>query len=328
MRLIFLIAALTAGAQAHALELSTQTIHWSGHLIAGYDGYESTGTGGFGVNEAYLESLYEFDSKLNARAGFFLNKFGEPKAALRTAYLEFKIHQTCRLQAGRVILPTSRDHAAKLADLEFSNRSRTVSELYKNEATGTDQGIKAVGRAAFFDYAAALVNGTGSDSADDNRHRTSILRLAANWPEFALAGYGYWGKQGPGGAEMPKNRWGGEMRLGPPEFPIRVEYHLGEDGAMRRAGWIIQAETILPLFSQEAYEKLAWLRTIRPALRFERWDPDLDQINDKEMIASYAINWYPYQHLRLSLQYDDRQEEDRAYQVSNNSFSARVQASF
>ena len=330
-RFVSLLFWLCAGAlPAQSFELSTSPVNWGGHLMIRYGADQSTGSvDTLSLRQAYLQASYQFDERLNAQIGFFADKFGSAKEALRTAFLDWRAASFLRLNAGRIILPTSREHASLLSDLEFINRSRAVSELFKNEPAGSDLGLKVLGRVKFFDYAAAMVNGAGDNVADDTQAKTVAARLAANWPEFGLAGYGYFGDQASGPDQTAvKNRWGGEMRLGPPEFPIRVEYHRGQDGGVHSLGWFIQAETILPLFSQEAYEKLAWLRTVRPALRFERWDPDIHQQNDKESVANYAINWYPTASLKIGVEYNDRREEAQAKQISNNAFAAHIQAKF
>ena len=314
----------------NASEISTGTLRWSGHVMVRYAADQSAGSlDSFSINRAYLRASYAFDSRLTGTISFLANKTSVPGQALGHTFLDFRAADFLHFQAGQILIPTSHESMVSSADLDFLNRSHTILRLYPNEFEGSDVGAQVLGNWKNLSGAVAVVNGAGSNVSDDTQAETVISRLAVDFENFALGGYGYLGDQSAGFMpSITKNRFGGELRLGPRDFPIRAEYHRGQDGTIHNQGWFIQGETVLGIFSQEAYRKWLWLQKLHVGVRLERWDPDIHVQNDKETIASFALHYYPENYLRLSVEYDDKREETVAAEIPNNAFLAQIQAKF
>ncbi|GEM_PF-5070967 len=328
--LIFFVFVYWFSFNLSAEEISTGTLRWGGHIMVRYAADQTAGSlDSFSINRAYLRASYKFDSRLTGTVSFLANQTANPRQALGHTFLDYRAADFLHVQAGQILIPTSHESLTSPADLDFLNRSYTILQLYPTGYEGADIGAQVLGNWKNFSGAVAVVNGAGPNVSDDTQAKTVVSRLAADWDNFALGGYAYLGDQASG--FMPsviKNRFGGELRLGPREFPIRAEYHRGQDGTIDSQGWFVQGETVFGIFSQEAYRKWLWLQRLHVAIRLERWDPDVHVQNDKETITSFALHYYPESYLRLSAQYDVKQEETLAAEIPNNAFLANLQVKF
>ncbi|MBI2069194.1 MAG: hypothetical protein HYT79_01210 [Elusimicrobia bacterium] len=316
-------AGLFAGA-ASAQEISTGTLHWGGHLIVRYTADTSTGAvDAFTVGETLLHALYKPHPKVAMRARLVLNKLHSRQEGLRHAYLEYEVFPRWDIEAGQISIPVSREITAALPDLDFSEPALFARRLFNREPEGTDIGAKIKGRWKMFHLGAAAVNGAGPNAADDTGKKSFAGRLGGEWREFALGGYAYLGDQADSAGPVLRNRFGGELRLGPPGQNLRAEYHRGQDGTLVSDGWFIQMDAALGIFSPEAYRKLEWLQRLRPVVRFESYDPDRQTRNDRQMTTRATIHYYFSNDFRLSVQYDAGREEDPKKQIDNDAFTAQ-----
>ena len=237
-----------------------------------------------------------------------------------------------RLSIGQFKSPFSLELNTACAGLHTINRSQVVSQL---ASPGRDLGLMlSGGYEKRVSYSFALMNGTGSGVADDNKGKDTAGRVVISPVEWVRTGGSFrLGKAKPavaGADEDERTRYGGELEVSYTDFLVQGEYIYGKDvgsyttgggcgdpleiheGTVERSGFFVQGMYMTP-----------W--NLQPVIKYESWDPNTDEEKDTEQIITFGLNYFLNDWTRVQINYLYCAEE---VEVGNDRVLVQVQAKF
>jgi phosphate-selective porin len=208
--------------------------------------------------------------------------------ALRDAYVAMRFVPAATIRFGQLPMPYGLERVSSSNIMPFTER--LLTEL----APGRDLGVVVSNERPFFgwlSYAAAVMNGTGQNTRDDNGAKDASLRVTVlpfRRRRLQLGINGARGKQPDGSRE----RIGGDIRFESRVFQATAEYlHqnsenglVSEEGFYASGGWRIYPAIPRPVFDH-----------IELAARFGRLTGGLHPSRQWD----FAINYYVQRRLRL-----------------------------
>jgi hypothetical protein len=234
---------------------------------------------GFTVAQARLalsgdiSSLFSFAFSLEATNGD-----QENRKMLYDLYVDTAIIRNFKIRLGQFKYPFGLEQTTPDADLELINKAEVVNALIKPTR---DIGVQ-VNRelaAAWLrpNLTLALVNGSGSNTEDENGRKTFIGRLNVTPLNGLTIGASFY--DGTTGAADRKTRAGFELKYESNRLWAKGEYISGKDKTQRKVGYYLTlGYTILP--------RTALL------LRYDRWNPDRD-IKDLDVSRfTFGVNYF------------------------------------
>lgn len=208
--------------------------------------------------------------------------------ALRDAYVALRFVPGATVRFGQLPMPYGLERVTSSNIMPFTER--VLTEL----APGRDLGVVVSNERPFLgwlSYAAAVMNGTGQNTRDDNGAKDAALRISVlpfRQRVLQLGVNGARGKQ-PNGV---RERTGGDIRFESRVFQFAAEYlHqksenglVSEEGFYASGGWRIYPATPRPVFDH-----------IELAARFGRLTGGLVPSRQWD----FAVNYYIQRRLRL-----------------------------
>ena len=348
------LAAGAAHAEMEVVKSTYGTLVLSGYAIGRYtyqygeqpDGF-STATSTVALRSASLI----FAGDIFKYAGYFIYFDAVATPALVDAYGTFKAIPRVELKGGQFLVPFSRESYTSTSKILTIDRS--LAALNVAPPQGRDLGLQAEfklapeGKPYWGALAAALVNGSGPNRADENTAKDVAVRLAGNplpWEAtkgVTAEGYYYLGKPAVYDPADPlvrwgigdEKRWGGALAWDHERFSFQSEYlwrrgRYDADEALGRAdlSWSRGG-----LYAQASYKQtlpLAWLQVLEPCARWERYEPNADAAGDRTTGLTGGLNLHfdGGHHCKLMLNYQKLKEERD--EVKNDKVSAQFQVRF
>lgn len=260
---------------------------------------------------------------------------------------------TLALTLGQFLVPFGSDNLATEDKIPTVNKAQYLSYLGISRDVGfyADGGIingydpvSGIITPLVY-YTLGVINGSGSNKADDNERKGFIGRIIIS-PEkkyfSVFRGLKFGGSYYAGHAGIQntkKERIGSEFEWLKKPFLLTGEYVEGRDGAITRG-----VENITK--SQGIVGTLFWTTTalpeFQPLFRFDRFDPDKKKSNDRKDVYTIGFNYFFYQVppftrrvyettktervIKLQVNYNIVREESK--QIKNDELTTQVVFSF
>jgi hypothetical protein len=233
------------------------------------------------------------------------------------------------LKLGQFQVPFGYETQNSNFDVEAIDRSQVVTALWHNGTTAgysRDQGAMVYGRHTLLVYQAALVNGSGLNTSDNNNHKDLVARVGLGIPMFAGLGFSVLrGKGGPEDSLLDRTGMGFDLFLDTGKVLLEAEWisakgtnaydsedkiWMGSEGEFG-GYYAIVGYRVTPL--------------IEPVFKYDKFDPNKD-VDDDEVTAMYfGVNLNFEGKARLLTHYVT---VDETPSVDNNRLMGQVQARF
>ncbi len=262
-----------------------------GHILENWQDQSN----GLQVRRARLALTGQVMKGLRFRANVDLAK----TPTLLDLFAEFDLAKPLGLRLGQFLIPFSLENVTSVADMEVINRSLIVETFAPGrdiKSQGRDVGLVGFGKASIFEYAGGVVNGSGINRPDANKHKDLAGRLLVkplSW--LSLGGSLYVGKQSLTATSplATRDRSGLEMSMALDRVIAKGEYIHATDGPVKHAGWYLLAGAFVDPG-----------RKLQPLARIEALDPDTALPGDRHNAATLGLNWYLTGKTRLMLNYE------------------------
>jgi len=345
---------LSAGAQAdvNVVHADYGTLTIAGYAIARYTYQYGENAAGFSTATstfALRSASIIFCGDIFKYAGYNVYVDAVATPALMDAYGTFKAIPRTEIKAGQFLVPFSREAYTSTSKLLFIDRSLAANGC--TSALGRDVGVQAEfalkpeGKPYWGALAAAGLNGTGPNAADDNTAKDLALRLAGNpLPWEAMKGltaeaYYYLGKPSIYDPTAPTYEWGigdetkvgGCLAFDHARFTVQTEYLALATKLAANAEHTAYELKRGGLYAGASYKQplpWPWLQQLEPCARWETYDPDRDAPDDRTGAVTGGVNLHfdGGHHCKLMLNYQSLREEGPA--VDNDKISGQFQVRF
>lgn len=258
------------------------------------------------------------------------NEFGGSSQKLLDAELGYEFNPYLKVSAGQFKIPFSQENLASSAKLDTINRSQIVEALTARSKdvignqSGRDIGIKASGSfweakdRYLFDYALGVFNGSGINTSDRNEQKDFVGRTVFHpIKELSLGGSYYAGRYTLSSAPARKDdrdRIGAEFAYVRDPISLKGEYIKGNDGAVEKDGWYLQAGYF---FIPKKFQGL---------FKFDTYDPNTKVSKNATDVYTIGANWFFNKWAKLQVNYELKEEEGSA--TDNNALIAQLQLGF
>lgn len=235
----------------------------------------------------------------------------ENKKMVYDVYIETSIIKDFKIRLGQFKYAFGLEQSTPEADLDFINKADVVSNLIKPTR---DIGLQ-VSRDIDFssvrtNLTLGLVNGSGSNTEDENNRKTLIGRFLLTPVKGLTLGASYY--DGATGIADKKNRVGAELKLEICKLFLKAEFITGKDKTAKKEGYYFTlGYTVLP-------------STVLLA-RYENWDVDKNLVDRDISRLTIGLNYYFGKNVLWRTNYERRMEKPA---VKNDVFSTQFQVKF
>ena len=274
------------------------------------------------TGKVYTDFYYYF----TLEASPFLT--GEGSVVLLDAFVSYRKFNWAKISMGSFKQPFSLELSTPCHGLTTINRAIVVDQLI---APQRDYGLMVFGGNKYtkFNYAAALMNGSGLHVSDNNSKKDIIGRATYKAFSFLTIGasfrYGY-----PTNIDDSRTTFGGEIAAEYNKFHFQAEYIYDEGAFNRGAGGGCGGELVELGEKRDGAYAMIYYDTkwnLQPVFKYEYFDSNLDvkKVGYQEMMT-IGVNYFLGKHLRFQLNYQAHIETD--INIDNDMFLAQVQARF
>ena len=265
--------------------------------------------------------------RITERVAYYItadaNGSGTP---IRDAYLDVAWTPSAGFRLGQFRIPFGIEPQTSSRKLLFIDRVLISSlgeqqRVIENVLQERDLGVRLAGEPLSgplnVSYAAALVNGEGTNKTETNGLKDVVGRFGLRLAGVQIGASAYRGKrQDAAFVDRDRTRFGWDAEFNPNYLKallIRAELITGRDDLTHRRGW----------YAVAAYQVTDhW----QPAARFEAWDPDSDAAGDTFTRTTLGVNYYLAGDTKLAANYEFR--NDKAHPGLGNLALAQYQISF
>jgi hypothetical protein len=268
------------------------------------DGF-SLAQGRFGVS-GDISDLFAYAFSLEATNGD-----PENKKLLYDLYIDTSIVRNFKIRLGQFKYPFGLEQTTPDADLELINKAEVVNNLVKPTR---DIGVQVSRElpAAWLrsTVTLALVNGSGSNSDDENDRKTFIGRLTLAPLKGLTIGASCY--NGTTGVADKKTRAGFELKYENNRLLAKGEYIFGKDKTVNKAGY---------------YVTLGYTVFSRTVLlfRYDWWNSNQDLADLDISRLTFGVNYFFSKNVLLRTNYELKNEKPA---VKNNIFMVQMQVKF
>ena len=238
---------------------------------------------------------------------------------LVNAYADFDYIPGVKIRVGQFLVPFGLEGPETIYFNPAIERSTAVRRLNPFNIF-RDAGIQASSKFEKFNYALAVVNGSGANISENNDYKDVLGRFGFTPLEALSLGLsGHWGKYvGDSVENLDRFRLGTDFEYLKNPIRARGEFIWREDEQVSGAyidkwGWYI-------LGGYRFFQKLEGI------LRYEEFDPNTDANYDRLDITTLGLNYYFIGNTRLSVNYEFRNDDADA--DIDNFFTAQLQIVF
>ena len=272
--------------------------------------------------KAYKDFYYYFSLETSP----FLSGSGD--VYLLDAFVSYRKWKWANISVGSFKQPFSLEVATPCHALTTINRSIVANQLV---APQRDYGLTVFGGNKYdrFNYAVALMNGSGLLTADNNSKKDIIGRATYKVFDFLSIGasfrYGH-----PTNNEDSRTTVGGELKAEYSNFHFQGEY-IYDEGSYNRGTGGGCGDVLVELGEERAGAYgMIWYDTkwnFQPVLKFEFFDANLDvkEIGYQERFT-VGVNYFLGDHVRFQINYLANIETD--VNIDNDMLLTQVQVRF
>ncbi|MDQ1354738.1 MAG: phosphate-selective porin OprO and OprP [Acidobacteriota bacterium] len=235
----------------------------------------------------------------------------ENKKMVYDVYIDTTIIKNFKIRLGQFKYAFGLEQTTSEPDLDFINRPEVVNNLVK---PNRDIGIQ-VSRDINFDsirtnLTLGLVNGSGSNTEDENNRKTLVGRFLLTPVKGLTVGASYY--DGATGVSDKKTRAGAELKLEICKLMVKAEFIIGKDKTIKKQGY---------------YATLGY--TILPStlllVRYDNWDVDKNIVDRDISRWTIGLNYFFGKNVLWRTNYERRIEKPA---VKNDVFSTQFQVKF
>lgn len=280
----------------------------------------------FDIRRARLDIKGDITERFDYRTQL---EFAGSSPFLLDAAVGYKAHPYLKLTAGQFKIPFSQENLISSPKLETINRSQVVEALVARSAdvignqNGRDIGVQASGSLlpkndySQIDYALAIVNGSGINRIDYNKHKDFVGRLvyhpAKEW-SFGSSYYKGYDSWGTPIRKKKRNRIQAEFAYVKGLISLRGEYIQGVDDTIKKNGWYLQAGYfIVP-------------KKLQGVFKFDTFDPNNDIDQNEINVYTFGTNWYFNKWAFLQFDYELKDEIGK--EKNNNALTGQLTLQF
>lgn len=312
--------------QKEFLVIAGKPLKLSGYTQVRYRALED-GNDTFDIRRARLTLKGDITERFDYK---FQYEFGGSSSKLLDAELGYEFNPYLKLSAGQFKIPFSQENLVSSAKLDTINRSQIVEALTARSKdvlgnqSGRDIGIKASGSfweakdRYLFDYALGVFNGSGINTSDRNEQKDFVGRLVFHpIKELSLGGSYYAGRYTLSSTPARKDdrdRIGAEFAYVHDPISLKGEYIRGNDGAVEKDGWYLQAGYFfIP-------------KKLQGVLKYDTYDSNTKTAKNATDVYTIGANWFFNKWAKLQVNYEFKDE--RGEEKNNNALIAQVQLGF
>ena len=239
----------------------------------------------------------------------------------KDAFITFSYVKYADFQFGQFKFPQGLEGRWSSGDLDFAERAVVSSSFGDKRDYAVQIGNSQVPLGPVkLDYALALVNGAGQNTADNNQHKDFAGRGGFQTGPVWIGANGYLGTEPSG----ERDRSGTEFRFVQGPWKVQMEYLYGitEPAALGLTGDSIPQEGYYILANYKA-------RSIRPGIRWESWDSNKTLANNRQDWITVGLDVFPIEDNvknKVTLNYTVKREEGQS--VKNNLGIVQYQIAF
>ena len=272
--------------------------------------------------KAYQDFYYYF----SLEASPFIN--GTDGVILLDAFVSYRKFKWANMSMGSFKQPFSLEVVTPCHALTTIERSVVVNQLV---APQRDYGLTVFGGNKYdrFNYAVAVMNGSGLGIKDNNSKKDIIGRATYKVFDFMSIGasfrYGF-----PTNNDDSRTTVGGEITAEFSNFHFQGEY-IYDEGAYNRGSGGGCGEVLVELGEERAgayamlFYDTKW--NLQPVLKYEFFDANLDVLDiGYQERMTLGVNYFLGDHVRFQVNYLANIETD--VNIDNDMFLAQVQISF
>ncbi|MFO7798944.1 porin [Rhodohalobacter sp.] len=276
---------------------------------------------GFSIYRARLGVRGEISENISFR---FLGGFVEPPQSnpqLVHAYMDYKINSHLNIRAGQFFAPFGIEGNQGIILNPAIERSLTLRRLNIFRMF-SDIGVQAFGSWSRFNYAIALVNGTGANRSEQIDPKDFIGRVGFNLTEdleIGLSGHaGHYLTGQNMNEERARYRAALDVNFkGDPLF-VRGELVTRKDNITNSQNVVMNGGYLLTGYKvTDNFEAI---------LRYEHLNPNSDVDDNRLEIITLGANYYLIGRSRLSVNYEFR--DDKVNENFGNLFTVQIQFVF
>jgi len=235
----------------------------------------------------------------NLAVGFVEPPDSQPH--LVNAFIDIDHFSSMKIRAGQFFVPFGLEGPQSIFKNPAIERSSTIRNLNPFRLF-RDVGIRVSNNSESFDYAAAIVNGTGANIKENNNSKDILGRVGFKpTPGLTIGGSAHYGKFLTGSTNLNRDRYGVDFEYLKNGWRYRGEYITRRDarvgtGDLNAHGWYLLAGYRLT-------------KTLENIVRYEQYKPDTGTRNNLLTITTLGCNYIFKNHNRLSLNYEIRNDE-------------------
>jgi len=278
-----------------------------------------------GVNDEFkvYRARAGVKGKLNEDIGYnFIVGAVEPPdrdVHLVNAYVDFDYIPWAKIRLGQFLVPFGLEGPEIIVFNPAIERSTTIRRLNPFNMF-RDVGVQVSSKFEKFNYALAVVNGTGANTSENNDYKDILSRFGISpFKELNLGISGHAGKYVSGARKnLDRYRLGTDFEYLKNPFRLRGEFIWRQDeqvsgSDVNKWGWYILS-------------RYKFLPRLEGILRYEQYDPNTKRGHDCLDIVTLGLNHYFIDNTRFSINYEFR--NDDADPNLDNLLTAQMQIVF
>jgi hypothetical protein len=237
---------------------------------------------------------------------------------LRYIYLKYIPCAFCKVTMGQFAIPFSLEYFTSASMIESAERAKAVTTLSHQ----IDIGLMFEGDVLnnnLLSYSAALINGSGYNTTDNNEYKDAILRLSScPVKNLTVAAAGMYGIQPrSGNNEGDRIRYNATAKYEGYNLKVQGEY-LHQLTEQKNCTY----KTANGFYVLAGYTLFS---IIQPIVKYEEYDSDLKTGSNREYVTTAGFNAFILQNLKITADYRVKREE---VEVDNDEFILQAQVKF
>ncbi len=232
--------------------------------------------------------------------------------ALYDAYIDIKSIPYFSARIGQFKYKFSLEQCIPDTNLELINKSNVISNLVKpTRDIGMEISKSFSLKSAKANCSVAVVNGSGSNQADENDYKSIVGRVFFTpLKGFNVGGSVYDGKTGAAG--VTKDRTGFEAKYELEKLLCKAEYIFGKDDAVKKEGY----------YATVGYTVITSCVLLA---RYDVWDPSLKTVGKKNSRWTFGLNYFLDKNVLLRNNYERKMESPS---IKNDLLMTQLQVKF
>lgn len=268
---------------------------------------------------------YDFSYYVVLENSAFVSRTGNPY--LLDAFITYKRFEWAKISVGSFKQPFGLEVNTACHSLHTIERSLASDQLVVPQR---DMGIFVSGGAKdkYIKYSAALMNGTGLGTKDNNSKKDFVSRLTFYPVEWIGIGgsfrYGY-----PNNDSTDRMSYAAELEIEHSNFLLQAEYIYDEGDYNRAAGGGCGSEPMVLGEKRDGYFIQAMYMTpwrLQPAVKFESFTADKDLSDNSIYWFTTGLNYWFNDWTRLQVNYLYKAEKNA--EVKNDALLVQLQVKF